>query len=214
MGGQGQAQQVRAQHLALEPPFESPVKARHDDDDLEKQLERGRMRRVEDEERARVAAAAKAKAAEQEEEAEEEEAGGEMRLKHFMQMEHEDLARFTYLMYKAMVVGFGDGERALLQERMQRVQERLRAGERAGGIFDEVIAKGVEEEEVVTEKKGYEDEGYEDDEYEDGEVGEEEEEEDDGYEEYDEEEEIDARWTNKKIEDWVSGSSSVFLFRK
>lgn len=186
------------------------MKARHDDDELEKQLERGR-RRVEDEERARVAAAA-AKAAEQEEE--EEDAGGEMRLKHFMQMEHEDLARFTYLMYKAMVVGFGDGERALLQERMQRVQERLRAGERAGGIFDEVIAKGVEEEEVVTEKKGYEDEGFEDDEYEDGEVGEEEEEEDDGYEEYDEEEEMDARWTNKKIENWVSGSSTIFLSPK
>ncbi|KAL0256691.1 hypothetical protein SLS55_009087 [Diplodia seriata] len=128
---------------------------------------------------------------------------GDMRLNNFMEMGHEDLARLTYFMWKVAVVGFSREERAVMLERVKKMQGKLAAGERAGEVLKKIVKEGFEEDEGDEEEdEGYEEEGEEED---DGE-----EEEDEGEDE-EEEGEVDARWTYKRIENWVSRLRPHFL---
>ncbi|KAL1649516.1 hypothetical protein SLS58_001572 [Diplodia intermedia] len=208
----------REQQLALEPPFESPVKARHDDDDdyegvllgpglgpgpalepapvlehgLGLGLETGAGPGPGPEQKKQQRDDADDAAADDDDDDE-----GDMRLKNFMEMGHEDLARLTYFMWKVAVVGFSREERSVMLERVKKMQGKLEAGERAGVVLKAVVKEGFEEDEGDEEEdEGYEEEGEGDD-------GEEEE---DGGEDEEDEEDVDARWTYKRIENWLISS--------
>ncbi|KAL1629959.1 hypothetical protein SLS54_000818 [Diplodia seriata] len=216
----------RDQRLALEPPFESPVKARHDDDDDEEEgvvlgpglglglglgpgpgpalepapeMERGLgcetgSGLVPEPEQKKQRDDADADYDDGDDDDDE----GDMRLNNFMEMGHEDLARLTYFMWKVAVVGFSREERAVMLERVKKMQGKLAAGERAGEVLKKIVKEGFEEDEGDEEEdEGYEEEGEEED---DGE-----EEEDEGEDE-EEEGEVDARWTYKRIENWLISS--------